>query len=80
METKKPWIKLGSILKKKDGSGNYVKLDISEGKNKLDKITLNSGDFITVQNPRKRKGITDEELQKIPDWVVAELFIAPPRD
>lgn len=32
---------------------------------------------INVQNPRKRPGITDEQKSKIPDYLLAELSLAP---
>lgn len=79
-DNKAPWVKIGEILKKKDGSGTYIKLDLRKGKEKLSSITLTNGSFLTVLDPRKRAGITEEQLEKIPDFVRAELFLAPPRD
>lgn len=66
------WTLVGTILKKKDGSGNYFKVKSN--------MTLTEGQVLTVQNPRKRPGITEEQLAKIPDFVVADLFLPPARD
>lgn len=63
------WQKVGTIMKKKNGTGNYLKV--------ADDVRLSKNQIINIQNPRKRPGITDEQLSKIPDFVVAELFIPP---
>lgn len=66
------WTKVGSILKKKDKEGTYFKVDSD--------VALKRGQILNVQNPRKRPGITPEQLEKIPDFVVAELFIPPAKE
>lgn len=71
-EQKKVWTKVGSILKNKAGTGNYLKVSGNHA--------LKDGQILNVQNPRKRPGITEDQLAKIPDFVVAELFIPPPKD
>lgn len=63
------WTKVGTILKKKNGTGNYLKV--------AEDVRLNKNQIVNIQNPRKRPGITEEQLSKIPDFVVAELFIPP---
>jgi hypothetical protein len=66
------WVKVGSILKSKNGKSNYLKV--------ADKVTLDKGQILQIQNPRKRPGITEEQLQKIPDWVIADVFIPPAKE
>ena len=66
------WLKIGSILKNKKGTGNYLKV--------ADDVSLKKGQILNVQNPRKRPGISEADLQKIPDFVVAEVFIPPQND
>lgn len=66
------WTLVGTILKKKDGSGNYFKVKSN--------LTISEGQIFNIQNPRKRKGITEDQLAKIPDWVVADLYLPPPRE
>jgi hypothetical protein len=73
----KNWIKVGTILKGKEGSNNYLKVDIREGKNKLESVTLKSGQTLSCFNPRKKPGITEDELAKIPDFVLADVMISP---
>lgn len=63
------WKKIGTIMKNKKGTGNYLK--VTEG------VTLTKDQILQVMNPRKRPGITEEQLQKIPDYVVAELLVPP---
>jgi len=64
------WVKIGTIYKNKKGTGNYLK--VAAG------TTLTTGQILQVMNPRKRPGITEEQLAKIPDYVVAELLLPPP--
>lgn len=66
------WTKVGSILKNKAGTGQYVKV--------AGDVTLKKDQILNVQNPRKRPGITPEQLAKIPDFVLAEIFIPPAKD
>ena len=67
------WIKVGTIVKNKDPKKNsYVKVDTS--------VSLTKGQYLTVINPRKRPGISEEDLAKIPDFVVADLLIAPAKE
>jgi hypothetical protein len=64
------WKKIGTIYKSKKGTGSYLK--VSEG------MTLAPGQILQVMNPRKRPGITEEQLGKIPDYVLADLVLPPP--
>ena len=63
------WKKIGTIMKNKKGTGNYLK--VTEG------VTLTKDQILQVMNPRKRPGTT-ENNEKIPDYVVAELLVPPP--
>lgn len=66
------WTKVGTIYKGKEGKSPYMKIE--------NDVALKKGQFVSVLNPRNRKGITDEELAKIPDFVMAEVLIGPPRE
>jgi hypothetical protein len=72
MAENKRWTKVGSILENKAKTGKYFKVDAD--------VTLTKGQMLTIMNPRKRPGITEEQLAKIPDFVVAELFIPPAKE
>ena len=72
MAEKKRWVKVGAILKKKDGNGQYIKVS--------DDVKLSKDMILNIQNPRKRPGITEDQLAKIPDWVLAEIYIPPAKD
>lgn len=75
-----PWTKVGTICLRKDGNGSYLKLDLRKGSEKLKTLTLTADTILNIQDPRKRKGITEEQLAKIPDFVRAEVFLPPPRE
>lgn len=67
------WKTVGAILKSKDPSkGKYIKIK--------EDITLKKGDFLQIFDPRKNKNATEEQLAKIPDYVVADIVLAPPKD
>jgi len=66
------WTKLATILRKKDGVGKYLKVNAN--------VKLTEGQILSMFNPRERKGITEEQLAKIPDFVLAEVFLPPEND
>lgn len=66
------WTKVGSVLRKKEGDGVYLKVS--------DNVSLFKDQILNFQDPRKRPGITPEQLEKIPDFVRFEVFIPPKRD
>lgn len=72
MSEKAKWTKVGSVMKKKDGTGTYIKV--------ANDVVLKKDTYLNIQDPRKRPGITPEQLAKIPDFVKAEIFLAPPRE
>lgn len=76
---KTPWTKVGQVLKSKAG-GTYIKLDLRKGEEVLKSLTLENGAMLTLQDPRKRKGITEEQLAKIPDFVKADIFLPPAKE
>lgn len=64
------WKKVGSVLRNKDPSkGVYFKV--------ADNVTLTKNTILTMQDPRNRKGITEEQLAKIPDFVRFDVFLPP---
>lgn len=64
------WVEVGSIMKSKKGT-NYLKV--------ANDVTLKAGQILNIQNPRSRKGISEEQLAKIPDYVLANVSIPPER-
>lgn len=71
------WTKIGSILK--GDKGKYVKISFKPSSGQKE-VTLKEGQTLQIFDPRKSTVKTEEEKAKIPDFVVAELFLAPPRD
>ena len=77
------WTKVGTLMKNKDSSkDNYIKIDSD--------VTLSAGSYLQVQDPRKKidamvaSGKLDpataaERKSKIPDFVLREVVLAPPR-
>lgn len=61
------WEKIGTI--KKGDKGNYLKIEKD--------ITLKKGQNLQVYNPRKSKFLTEEQIAKIPDFVMADVFLPP---
>lgn len=59
--------KVGTILTKKSGKGVYIKVD--------NDVSLKKGEMLAVVDPRNRKGITEEQLVKIPSFVEAEILL-----
>lgn len=86
----KEWVKLGAI-KKSDKGSQYIALGI-KGKYKPCTVEVTVKDStgkviatatnpnITIQNPRKRKGITEEDAAKIPEFLLAELSLPPVKE
>lgn len=81
--------KIGSVNKKKDGTGSSIKLG-SPSKNPKYAFTVEitvrdsqgnvvarkkDGDYLTVRDPRERDGITEEQAAKIPDFVLKDVLV-----
>lgn len=81
--------KVGAVLKKQGKNGVFVVLGNANAKNedyrtevevivrdaKGKTIATTKNGFLTVLDPRKRKGITEEQAEKISDRLVSELFL-----
>lgn len=78
--SKQQWTKVGTVMKRKDGNGTYLKIDLRRGKEELAELLLKSGMILNIQDPRKRAGITEEQLAKIPEYVKAELYLPPAKE
>lgn len=88
------WHKVGAVIKKKNGKGvcvitgnanakdpKYqfnveVTIKNAEGK----KLASFTNGLLTVSDPRKRPGITEADLAKIPASLVSELFFVENQD
>lgn len=81
MSNAKKWLKVGSMLAKKDGDGYYLKIEAD----------IPAGCILRMEKPADRlnrlaeKGIisqdeADEKAAKIPDFVKFELILPPPKD
>lgn len=82
------WHKVGAVIKKANGKGvcvitgnskakdpKYqfsVEVTIKDAEGKV--VTKASNPLFTVSDPRKRPGIKDEDMAKIPASLVSELF------
>lgn len=85
------WIKVGAIKTSSKGNdylalgspkSSYkpvnVKLVVEDMEGKVLATVLNPN--LNVQNPRKRKDITEEQLSKIPSYLKAELTLPPDKE
>ena len=87
----KEWLNLGSIKVGKTGS-SYLQLGTAKSKYKPYNIKLVVEDLdgkvlasvlnpnLNIQDPRKRPGITDDQKDKIPEWLRAEVSLSPAKD
>ena len=92
--TKSKWVKIGAVVKKKNGKGvciitgnqnatnvKYkfnVEITVTDGEGK--KVASFKNALLNVSDPRKRPGIKEEELAKIPASLVSELFFVENND
>jgi hypothetical protein len=84
------WIKLGSIKKGKTGN-QYMALGSPKSTYEPVNVTVTVKDLsgkvlaevvnpaLSIQNPRKRPGITEDQLNKIPEYLLADVSLAPAR-
>lgn len=86
---KKKYTKVGAVLKSDKSKGVFIVLGNSNASNEKYRTTVEltvkdasgkvvksiSNGLLTVLDPRKRPGIKEEELEKISDKLVNELFI-----
>lgn len=82
------WTKIGTVMTKKGKSGKYVVLGDENNKNEQYRTTVEirvkdasgkvvaqtKNGYLQITDPRNRKGITEEQAEKIPSFVEAELF------
>lgn len=85
----KKYTKVGTVMSKKDNTGVFVALGNDRAKNKKyqffvelvvkdadgNQVATTRNGILSVQDPRKRPGITEEQLSKIPDNVKHELVL-----
>jgi hypothetical protein len=64
------WVRVGQILK--GDKNKSIKIDKD--------ITLKAGERLQIFDPRKSTVKSPEEIARIPDFVVAEIFLGPPRE
>lgn len=81
--------KVGTVQSKKDKTGVTIAVGNSKAKNPkyITNVEITVKDhegnilakaengYLVVQDPRKRDGITEEQLANIPDWVKSEVFL-----
>lgn len=82
------WLKL-AVIKKNDKGNQYLSFGNPESKYKpvnVELVVKDAGGAVlatvtnpklTIQNPRKRPGITEEQLAKIPEYILADVSLAP---
>jgi hypothetical protein len=87
MADNKSWIKLGSIRKGKTGNSyialgspkdkqpTTVELVVKDASGAVLATVVNP--MLQVQNPRKRPGATEEQIAKVPEWLVADISLPP---
>jgi hypothetical protein len=90
-ETKKSskWTKVGAILKTDPDKGAFIVLGNANSKNEKYRTTVelvvkdangnvvakSTNGFLTIQDPRKRVGASEADLEKISPKLKSELFI-----
>ena len=60
------WTKLGTIFRKKEGNGTYIKVTAD--------AELKEGQFLQIFDPRDNEHTSAENKAKIPDFVMFEIF------
>jgi hypothetical protein len=87
----KNWVNgVGQIKKGKSGN-NYISLGSPKAKNPVNveiRVTDGAGNvlfegknpLLNISNPRKRAGITDEDMARIPEYLMANLAIPPAKE
>jgi hypothetical protein len=62
------WLRVGQVrLSKKGKEQIYVSEDVS----------LKKGTYLHLSDPRTRPGITEEQLSKIPEYVIFDIVVPP---
>jgi hypothetical protein len=91
MSGSKEWFNIGLIKVGKSGN-NYMALGTPKSKYKPVNIELVVKDLegkvlttvtnptLNVSDPRKRGGLTEEQLGNIPTWVKAEISLPPAKE
>lgn len=64
------WKRVGSV--NKGNKGKYIKIS--------DDITLKKGQTLQLFNPRESKHLTEEQIARIPEYVVADVMLPPEKD
>ena len=79
--------KIGKIMTKKDKSGSYIALGDPKGKKYAFSVDIRIRDandavifegsdvFVTIKDPRDNPHLTEEQKNKIPDFIEAELIV-----
>lgn len=81
------WLKLGTIRKGKTGN-QYISLGSPKDKSPLTVeliikdasgavVAQVTDPMLQVQNPRKRPGATEEQIAKVPEWLMADISLPP---
>ena len=88
MAKKPTYVRLGSVLRKKDKNGSFivtgntygeekyhytVELTVKDSRGKV--IAQATNPLISVQDPRKKPGLSEEQVEKIPQALMAELTL-----
>ena len=90
-ENKGKFVKVGVVRTKADGEGNafislgdnYKKKDKKYELHTEIRVTDGNGDevayvkdgMLTVLDPRKNPRLTDDQVERIPSWLLKEIFI-----
>jgi len=81
------FVRVGKVLKKKDGSGNFIKLGDPDAKKYAFTVELVVKDakgevvakvenpFVNIKDPRENPNLTDEQKAKIPEFILKELTV-----
>jgi len=89
--TKSKWLNLGSVRKGRSGN-TYIQL--GSPKDKYNPVTVElivkdpagnvlakvENPALNTQNPRKRPGVTEEQLAKIPEFLLANVTLPPAKE
>lgn len=79
--------RLGKVLKRKDGKGRFISLgdpnnrkypfsvDIRIRNNKEEVIFQGTDVIVNIQDPRDNPNLTEEQKERIPDFILEELTI-----
>jgi hypothetical protein len=85
-EVKRSYVRIGKVIKKKDGKGFTIKLGDPDGRYKPFKLKVMveypdgstfemANPWVQIQDPRSNPNLTPEQVAKIPEFIINDLIM-----